>query len=69
MGRREARKYLEKWLTLEFKIKDSREIISQMFLAAYFLERSDIEGITMQLTSTIVNVEEKKEILIQVKVF
>ena len=38
-----------------------------MFLAAHFLERADIESITKQSILTIVNVEEKKAIFVQVK--
>ena len=38
-----------------------------MFLAAHFLERADIKDIIKQLILTMVNIEEKKAILVQVK--
>ena len=61
------KQYLEKWLQLEAKIKNSREVITPLFLVTHFLERGGIEDITKQLILTMVKVKEKKTILVQVK--
>ena len=61
------RMHLEKWLQLEAKIKNSREVITPLFLVTHFLERGGIEDITKQSILTMVKVKEKKTILVQVK--
>ena len=61
------KQYLEKWLQLEAKIKNSREVITPLFLVTHFLERGGIEDITKQSILTMVKVKEKKTILVQVK--
>ena len=61
------KKYLERWIELEAKINNSREVISPMFLAAHFLEQTGEKDTTKQSILTMVKLEEKKTVLIQIK--
>ena len=48
-------------------IKNSREVITPLFLVTHFLERAGMEDIAKESILTMVKVKEKKTILVQVK--
>ena len=61
------KKYLERWMELEAKIKNSGETISPMFLAAHFMEKAGLPDTTKQSILTMVKLEEKRTVLTQIK--
>ena len=61
------KKYLEKWLELEAKIKNSGETISPMFLAVHFMEKAGLPDTTKQSILTMVKLKQRNTVLAQFK--
>ena len=61
------KKYLERWLELEAKIRNSGETISPMFLAVHFMEKAGLPDTTKQSILTMAKVEERNAVLTQIK--
>ena len=61
------KKYLERWLELEAKIRNSGETISPMLLVVHFMEKAGLPDTSKQSILTMTKVEERNTVLTQIK--